>query len=265
MPIQIASYLLPKNNGTFFLLDDEFIRGGFKVVADTTARNAMESVRLKEGALVFVVSENKYYKYIEATTSWTEIPLGVAGPQGPAGPAGADGTFSGTYNGSGSITGTFSVNNTYASLAALPSAIGKIGTVAVAADTGKVYVSNGTSWIELLRSGSIPYDIALNVYGKPNVNGDLLSTFAPVRAVSIASGASGVARCAVAPGAALTLSIKKNGTQVGTASFSAGATVGAVSFPSSVSLTSGDVVELFNPAAADSAIEDISVTVLGMV
>ena len=283
MPISLASYIVPKNGGQFYLVEDKFVKGGYHVCADNAERDAIFSSALKNGTLAYTADSDKYWRYSESLTQWIEIPLGVAGPQGPAGATGAQGpqgpqgiqgpqgpqgpagTFSGTYTGSGSVTGTWSYKNAYTNQSAFPSASNLNGTVVVALDTKKAYVSDGTNWKEIQYAGNLAYDIALNVYGQPNTANDLLASFTVPRAVTIASGASGVASCNTATSAALTLSIKVNGAQVGTASFAAGATSGTVNFTSQVNLTSGQILTLFIPATPDATIQDIAVTIVGTV
>ena len=308
MPIFIASYLLPKAGGQFYLMDDAYVRGGFHTCADTTERDAIFTSVRKDGMLVHTVADNKYWKYVSGTDSWIEVPFGVAGPagatgaQGPAGPAGAQGpqgpqgpqglkgdtgaqgpqglkgdtgaqgpqgpkgdtgTFSGTYVGNGSVTGTWSYKNTYSSLAAFPSASNLHGTVCFAADTGKLYVSNGAAWLALYAAGSSPYDIALNVYGQPNSESDLLASFTAPRTITIAAGSSGVAACNISSTTALTLTLKVNSTQVGTVTFAANSKTGTISITSAVTLTTGQILALFNPASPSTTIEDISITIVG--
>ena len=307
MPISLASYIIPKNGGQFYLVEDKFVKGGYHVCADNAERDAIFSSALKNGTLAYTADSDKYWRYSESLTQWIEIPLGVAGPQGPAGatgapgpqgpagatgapgpqgPAGATGapgpqgpqgiqgpqgpqgpagTFSGTYTGSGSVTGTWSYKNAYTNQSAFPRASNLNGTVVVALDTGKAYVSNGTAWKEIQYAGNLAYDIALNVYGQPNTANDLLASFTAPRGVTIAQGASGVATCNTAPNAALTLLLKVNGAQVGTVAFASGSTMGTVNFPSAVNMSVGQILTMFNPATPNTAIQDISVTVAGSV
>ena len=343
MPIQLASYLLPKNGGQFFLMEDKYLKGGFRICADTVERDATFSVALKDGMLAYTQADGKYWKYNLATTTWVEIPfaqpgpagatgpvgptgpqgstgitgpigptgstgssgsigatgpVGPTGPQGstgnmgptgptgstgssgsigatgpigptgstgPVGPTGPAGTFSGTYTGNGSVTGTWAYKNSYTNLATFPAAANLQGVVAVASDTKKAYVSDGTNWKEIQYAGNLAYDIALNVYGQPNTANDLLASFTAPRGVTIAQGASGVATCNTAPAGALTLPLKINGAQIGTVSFTAGSTTGTVNFTSAVNMSVGQILTLINSATPDTNIQDISITIAGSV
>lgn len=283
MPIQLASYVVPKNGGQFFLMEDKYLKGGFRICADTAERDATFSVALKDGMIAFTKADGKYWQWDATNTVWVEIPFsvegpaGAAGPTGPTGPSGStgltgpigptgpQGSFSGTYVGNGSVTGTWSYKNSYANLAAFPVATNLQGTVAVAADTKKAYVSDGTAWKEIQYVGNIVYDIALNVYGQPNSADDLLASFTAPRGITIAQGASGVASCNTAPAAALTLLLKVNGAQIGTVYFAMGSTTGTINFTSAVNLTAGQILTLYNSASPDSSIQDIAITIAGSV
>jgi Collagen triple helix repeat (20 copies). len=289
MPIQLASYLVTKPDGQYYLLEDTLFKGGFRTLADVAARDAIFPISLKNGMLVYTQSDNKYWRYNLATTTWVEIPLGVAGPQGPAGadgaagpqgpagpqgiqgPAGPAGTFTGTFTGDATITGNQTVsgtslfNNQYANLASFPTASGKNGTILKDAATGKFYISNGTAWVELPTALTVPYDIALNCYGQPNTANDLLASFVSPRAINIATGAQGVAVASVASTSALTLVLKNGTTQVGTVSFAINATTGTVSISSAIALVSGSVLSLWNPATPSTTITDVAVTLKGTV
>src|SRR5574343_599021 len=90
MPISLASYVIPKNGQSFFLLDDFYMKGGYHVCADAAARDAIYGVAKKIGMLVFTQADNKFWRY-DATDTWNEKPVGVQGPVGPTGPQGSQG------------------------------------------------------------------------------------------------------------------------------------------------------------------------------
>ena len=49
MPIQVAGKLIPRNDNTRPVVDDAHIEGGYRVVADLLARNAIDVTTLKVG------------------------------------------------------------------------------------------------------------------------------------------------------------------------------------------------------------------------
>ena len=46
MPIQVAGKLIPRNDNTWPVVDDAHIEGGYRVVADLLARNAIDVTTL---------------------------------------------------------------------------------------------------------------------------------------------------------------------------------------------------------------------------
>lgn len=90
MSIQVASFLAPKNGNTWYVLEDKFIKGGLQIVADQTARNAINPLNLKEGSLVLVLADNIVYQLAADLVTWNQF-TGLTGAMGPTGPAGADG------------------------------------------------------------------------------------------------------------------------------------------------------------------------------
>lgn len=95
MSIQVASFLVPKNGNTWPVLEDVFIKGGFRAVADQTARNTIDAAGMKAGMLVSVLADNKIYQLGSDLATWSEVslqgPQGIQGIQGPAGNDGAPG------------------------------------------------------------------------------------------------------------------------------------------------------------------------------
>ena len=63
MAITLISNIEPKNAGDFSILEDIYLDGGFRVVADTTERDAITVQRLKTGMLVYVVDITTTYRY----------------------------------------------------------------------------------------------------------------------------------------------------------------------------------------------------------
>lgn len=81
MPI-IAGELIPAGS-TFAAVDDLYVEGGYKCVADTTERDAIPTARRKVGTRVYDVSTDKQYLLFGGTANanWKEIVLyGTASP-----------------------------------------------------------------------------------------------------------------------------------------------------------------------------------------
>lgn len=107
------------------------------------------------------------------------------------------------------------------------------------------------------------YDFGGGYAGKPTASAEcgrfiatrdirLKSTFAPSR---------GSAR--VAATGSTVFSIKVNGTEVGTMTFAASATVPTFAASSDIDLASGDVVTVVAPGTADATLEDVAYTISG--
>ena len=93
MAIQVTSNLVPRNGNTWPVVEDIFVKGGYRTVADLAARDAIDPSALKPGMMVFVQSENAHFKLDQVgPPAWVQTglegPTGPAGPTGPQGPAG---------------------------------------------------------------------------------------------------------------------------------------------------------------------------------
>lgn len=71
MPIFISSALLPKNAGSFFLIDDAYVRGGIQVRATLAERDAIVAGNRKAGMLVLVTADNQIYQLSSDLLTWT--------------------------------------------------------------------------------------------------------------------------------------------------------------------------------------------------
>jgi len=77
--ILLADSLGPKNGGPWPTHEDIYTHGGLMTVADTTARDAITTERRKEGMLVFVQADAKYYQLGSDLSTWTEFSGGGGG------------------------------------------------------------------------------------------------------------------------------------------------------------------------------------------
>lgn len=76
MPISVSSMIAPKNSAKWPVLDDSYIRGGFRVVASVAARDAIYAdsnakLGLKIGMLILTADTAKLWRY-SAVNTWTE-------------------------------------------------------------------------------------------------------------------------------------------------------------------------------------------------
>lgn len=110
---------------------------------------------------------------------------------------------------------------------------------------------------------AIAYIVASFIPGTPS-DSSLISqhVFADVNA-TFASGLSGSkAICENAPTAEVILSIRKNGSEVGTITFASAATSGVLS-SSGFSCTEGDKLSIVSPASVNVNIQDITISLRG--
>ncbi len=73
MPVQLASFLIPRNSNTWYLVEDKFVKGGLQVLPDHTARNAINPLNLKAGQLVITQNDTRVWQLGSDLVSWTEF------------------------------------------------------------------------------------------------------------------------------------------------------------------------------------------------
>lgn len=90
MPLQIASFLIPKNGLSFYLLEDIYLKGGMQVVPSTQERDAIPETSRKPGMLVYTVADEKFWQLRTDGLTWI-APPGLSGTQGEKGEKGDPG------------------------------------------------------------------------------------------------------------------------------------------------------------------------------
>jgi hypothetical protein len=107
------------------------------------------------------------------------------------------------------------------------------------------------------------YDLGLFFPGAPGfgiASGGAMFAFVANRAFYLPSGLTGsIARLETATTGALSFSIRKNGTEIGTVEFAASATAGTFTFPSSVQFASGDRLRVLRDSMIDTTAADFSI------
>ena len=88
MALQIASDLVPSAGGTFYLMEDVYIKGGLQVRPTIADRDAIPLTNLKIGQLVLCLEDSKIWKVselvlqtrdnpdVEEYAAWEELELG---------------------------------------------------------------------------------------------------------------------------------------------------------------------------------------------
>lgn len=75
MPIQVASNIIPKNGAKWHVVEDIYVKGGLRVVADAAARDAIyldttAKFTLKNGMLLITADTNQMWQY-QGLGVWT--------------------------------------------------------------------------------------------------------------------------------------------------------------------------------------------------
>ena len=65
--IQIVAELEPKNNGEFHLLEDIYLKGSYRIVQNITERNAISTLRRKNGMKVYSIDDATEYQLVLGT------------------------------------------------------------------------------------------------------------------------------------------------------------------------------------------------------
>jgi len=80
MPVTVIDQIAPKNAGDFGVVEDTYLIGGWRTVADITARDAIPAQRRSLQMRVAVVSEGKQYALVGGllNANWTEVGSSVS-------------------------------------------------------------------------------------------------------------------------------------------------------------------------------------------
>ncbi|ACC76160.1 hypothetical protein PPMP20_19035 [Paraburkholderia phymatum] len=156
------------------------------------------------------------------------------------------------------VTGAVSVNTSGVPAGKIPLYQIVTGTTTVTSYTDL----RGFQPSSVPQSGA-PYDVLMFSPGVP-ANSALMARIVTPRPVTFPSGLTGsYASASVAATAAVTLTLARNGSAIGTVNFAAGASTGTFTFSSSVTTAAGDVLTLTNQATTDATLANISVTLVG--
>lgn len=124
--------------------------------------------------------------------------------------------------------------------------------------TGSTDVATGADMVKALAMA-----ITFGTNGKPTAFYVLyrFKTAVPFSLPSSLTGSTGDAGTVAT--ASTVFSIKKNGTEIGTATYAAGGTVPTFAASSSTSFAVGDVLSVVAPGTADATLADAEITLLG--
>ena len=138
---------------------------------------------------------------------------------------------------------------------------GMVWPTAAGAANSVLRVSSTNNQLEWVSADSLaPYDLASAINGKPAVNAVVLNFVAP-RSFAIPAGMAGSrARASVNATATTVFTIKKNGVDVGTLTFTAANANGVFAMAAQTAFVAGDLLTMVAPATADTTLADIAYT-----
>jgi hypothetical protein len=186
----------------------------------------------------------------------------------------------GDFIGGAALGGTFDLGGFLATnnnLAAsnIVSLINRINAVSPSETTGLAHVNlnieigtgSGGSGGGPPTVGEAPYELAFH-FTNASLAAEpagILSTYVFAQTINFADGSDSRAYTAVAPTVQQVFGLNKNGVSIGNVTFEAAANVGTVTITSPVTFIAGDRLDVIAPATADSAIEDISFTLVSFI
>lgn len=141
------------------------------------------------------------------------------------------------------------------------------GSTTLTLHPGRVYLVRTDGTANSLAAADVggasePLDVSAFIPGTM-ANSQLLYSGKAMRAFSLPSGLSGsYFYCGVAVTGSTTVTIKKNGSSIGTATIASG-TSGIFTFSSTIAFAIGDVLSLHGPATADASAADFSIGLKG--
>ena len=73
MAVSVASFLVPRNNGKFSLLEDIYLRGGFRIVGNVDERNTMHPSVKKARMVVITADDGRVWQLLPDMQTWAEF------------------------------------------------------------------------------------------------------------------------------------------------------------------------------------------------
>lgn len=79
MPVSVTTFFLPANAGVPFILEDLYLRGGFKVYDTIEDRDNSHPFSRKPGMLCYTTDQDTYFKLLSDRITWEEFTVGGDG------------------------------------------------------------------------------------------------------------------------------------------------------------------------------------------
>ena len=123
--------------------------------------------------------------------------------------------------------------------------------------------NNQLEWAQPASTTPAKYDLALSITGKPSASASVLN-FCVVDPFTMPSNLVGsVAKSITASTGTAVFTITKNGTEIGSITFSAGSTDGVFTFATAQTFQIGDFIRISAPSTQDSTLANIGITLKG--
>lgn len=73
MPVNVTSYLLPRNGAKWFVMEDIYLRGGFRVVANVAERDTIHASSKKARMVVITADDGIIWQLQPDNRTWAEF------------------------------------------------------------------------------------------------------------------------------------------------------------------------------------------------
>ena len=115
----------------------------------------------------------------------------------------------------------------------------------------------------MLALGSQPYDLLMFFPGAPSGNQTMVRIIVPRPVILPLSLSGSYGSSSTTSAAAVTLTLSRNGSSIGSVNFAAGASTATFTFAATVTLAAGSVLTLSNQATPDTTLANISMSLAG--
>ena len=269
MAIQVASSIIPRNGNTWPVVEDVFVKGGFRVVDDLAARDAIDPLSMKQGMLVYVRAGGGSLHKLDVVSppAWSQAgmegPQGIQGIQGEVGPTGPQGIQG--IQGEVGPPGMPGVEGPQG----IQGEVGPTGPQGIQGIQGEVGPTGpqgptGESPDMYAVTLNLPYDISLCVPGYLDTANRMYAGVLFSRTVDVLAAAPHVAQVTNAPTIAVTMDLMLNGdTSVGVVSFAGEAKTATVTWSGNHTFVAGDRLTLHTNSTVDANMQNLFVTIVG--
>lgn len=73
MPVNVSSFLLPRNNQQWYIVEDIYLRGGLRIVANAQARDSIHVSSKKPHMLVITADDGRIWQLQPDNQTWADF------------------------------------------------------------------------------------------------------------------------------------------------------------------------------------------------